>query len=321
MRIAIVNDTLMEVEVLRRLITSVPGYEVAWIARDGEEAVMKAQTDTPDLILMNLIMPRMDGVTATELIMKQSPCAILIVTSGVKEHSARIFAAMGHGALDVVDTPSLEDKTLLAKIANIAKLLQKNGTSNSRSVTKLIAIGASTGGPKAVAHILTQLPRDLSAAVVVIQHVDAHFAQGLCEWLNEQSSLPVEIAQENQTPSPGRVFLSSTNDHLVITAQQTFKYTPEPRDTPYRPSVDAFFRSLHKHWRSKGIAMVLTGMGSDGAEGLKLLKQKGWYTIAQDEATSVVYGMPKAAKELEAATEILPIERIVPACLRHLGRV
>ncbi|MFN3360170.1 MAG: chemotaxis response regulator protein-glutamate methylesterase [Pseudanabaenaceae cyanobacterium] len=321
MRIAIVNDTLIEVELLRRLITSVPGYEIAWVARDGEEAVSKAQTDTPDLILMNLIMPRMDGVTATELIMKQSPCAILIVTSGVKEHSARIFAAMGHGALDVVDTPSLQDKTILTKIANIAKLLQKNGNSSAKVIPKLIAIGASTGGPKAVAHILAQLPRDLSAAVVVIQHVDAHFAQGLCEWLNEQSALPVEIAQANQTPTAGRVFLSSTNDHLVMTAQQTFQYTPEPKDTPYRPSVDAFFRSLHQHWRSKGIAMVLTGMGSDGAAGLKLLKEKGWYTIAQDEATSVVYGMPKAAKELGAATDILPIDRIVPACIRHLERL
>jgi len=320
MRIAVVNDTMMEVELLRRLITSEPDYEVAWVARDGEEAVAKALEDTPDLILMNLIMPRLDGVEATARIMKNSPCAILIITSGIKEHSALIFAAMGHGALDVIDTPSLQDQTLLAKIATIRRLIDKSPKPPSRSVMTLLAIGASTGGPKAVAQILSQLPPDFPCATVVIQHVDAQFAQGLSEWLNEQSTLPVEIAKENHGLERGKVFVSSTNDHLVLTAQQTFHYTLHPKDTPFRPSVDAFFMSAKKYWRGKGIGVLLTGMGNDGAEGLKQLRENGWHTIAQDEATSVVYGMPKAAKALGAAVEVLGIDSIVPACLRYLQK-
>lgn len=319
MRIAVVNDTMIEVELLRRLITSHPEYQLAWVASNGEEAVAKALEDTPDLILMNLIMPRMDGVAATERIMKNSPCAILIVTSGVKEHSDRIFAAMGHGALDVIDTPSLQDRTLLDKIATIRKLINKS-PSPFRSVPPLLAIGASTGGPKAVAQILSQLPPDFNCPTVVIQHVDAQFAQGLSEWLNEQSTLPVEIAKENQPLEGGKVFLSSTNDHLVLTPQQTFHYTPNPKDTPFRPSVDVFFTSARQHWRGKGIGVLLTGMGNDGAEGLKQLREAGWHTIAQDEATSVVYGMPKAAKDIGAAVEILGIDGIVPACLRYLHK-
>ena len=191
MRIAIVNDVLMAVEALRRIVTSVPDYQVAWMARDGAEAVTKCALDTPDVILMDLMMPVMDGAEATRRIMKDSPCAILVVTATVEGHSAKVFEAMGYGALDAVNTPVLGSggdlrggRDLLAKIAVIGKLIGKKTSLTRPPVVKssppilstprlpLIAIGSSTGGPKALAEILAPLPARLGAAIVIVQHVD-----------------------------------------------------------------------------------------------------------------------------------------------------
>jgi two-component system response regulator WspF len=333
MRIAIVNDMPLAVEVLRRVIASAPEHRVAWIAPNGREAVEKCRQDRPDLILMDLLMPVMDGVDATCAIMKETPCAILVVTATVEGNAAKVFEAMGCGALDAVATPVFGPgaeitggRELLNKIRTLEKLLDRNAgpvppapPPPKRAVEglpPLVAIGASTGGPKALAEILGALPPDLGAALVVIQHVDAQFAQGLAAWLDGQTPLCVDVARESQRPTEGTVLVARTDDHLVLTADLTLHYTPDPRDYPYRPSVNAFFLSVERHWPRRDTAVLLTGMGKDGARGLAALRRSGWNTIAQDETTSVVYGMPSAAAELNAAVEVLPLSRIAPAILR-----
>jgi two-component system, chemotaxis family, response regulator WspF len=240
MRIAIVNDLRMAVETLRRIVTSLPEHRVAWIAADGEEAVRLCAADVPDLILMDLMMPRMDGAEASRLIMRNSPCAILIVTATVGGHSSKVFEAMGWGALDAVNTPVLEMSgepshatELLAKIAMLGKLIGKSPpkTLPVRRVAPatgsglqpdfpLIAIGASTGGPAALARVLADLPPALSAAIVIVQHVDELFAPGLASWLAQESSRDVRAIRQNDRPNASVVQVASTNGHLLLTRER-----------------------------------------------------------------------------------------------------
>lgn len=340
MRIAIVNDISMVVEALRRIVSTHPGYEVAWVAYDGAEAVSKCARDVPDLILMDLVMPVLDGVKATESIMKNNPCPILIVTATVSGHSSLVFEAMGYGALDVVKTPTLDlsrsdlgGSELLKKIERIALLTGKVPYTKSSKekpvegvivrrgiLPPLMLIGASTGGPKALHTLIQSFPKTRSFATVIIQHVDEQFAQGLSKWLTELTSIPVTIAKNGSKIISGDIYLAGKNDHLLMHRDLTLGYSKYPLDNPYRPSVDVFFTSVAQYWPEKGVAALLTGMGSDGAYGLKVLKDAGWHTLAQDSATSVVYGMPKAAAEMGAADEIVRIEDMGVALLKSLER-
>ncbi len=337
MRIAIVNDSMMAVESLRRVVTSVPDYEVVWIAHDGAEAVWRCGSDVPDLILMDLIMPVMDGVEATRRIMEASPCAILVVTSTVSGNASKVFQAMGHGALDAVNTPVLgmtgdaEGKDeFLQKVATIGKLIShKAATVSSRVATSrlsatvndgsLVAIGSSSGGPKALAVVLQSLPADFPAPIVIVQHVDQKFTAELAAWLDKQSVLEVRLAKKGDRLIPGEVLIAGTNDHLILNSLNSLEYTPDPVDQAYRPSVDVFFSSVVEHWTGDVVAVLLTGMGRDGAEGLLSLKNKGVHTIAQDEASSAVYGMPKAAAQIGAAQQILPIDDIASVLIEYFG--
>ncbi|BAY17183.1 response regulator receiver modulated CheB methylesterase [Anabaenopsis circularis NIES-21] len=326
MRIAIVNDMRIVVEALRRMLATIPEYDLAWVAYDGAEAVSKCAVDTPDLILMDVLMPCMDGVEATRQIMSQSPCAIIIVTANVNLYAANVLEAMTYGALDAINTPAEGSTGLLKKIATIAKLIGKSPqlrtAKKSRLFSKLlpplIVIGASTGGPQALVKILAQFPQNFPAAVVIVQHLDAQFAPGFATWLNEQILLPVEIASIGSRPQPGKILLAGTNHHLVMSSNLSFEYDEQPSNSFYRPSIDVLFRSVADHWMEQGIGVLLTGMGKDGAQGLKLLREAGWHTIAQNQETCIVYGMPKAAVDLKAAVEVLPVEAIAHACTKIL---
>lgn len=335
MKIAIVNDMPIAVEALRRVLLTVPEHQVVWIATGGVEAVAKCAKNTPDLILMDLIMPEMDGVEATRQIMKQSPCAIVIVTASVGENAAKVFEAMSYGALDAVNTPILGSQekpdasqiALLKKIATIGKLIGKSSQSHfnftlNKSQTNfttplppLIVIGSSTGGPKALATILSCLPADFGAAIAIVQHVDAQFAVGMIDWLNDLTPLTVKKASVGDRLEKGIITVACTNNHLVLQSNHTLNYTKDPIDYPYRPSIDVFFKSIAQYWTHKATAVLLTGMGRDGAEGLKLLRNQGWHTIAQDKASCIVYGMPRAAVELNAAVEVLNPEAIATSLI------
>jgi chemotaxis response regulator CheB len=330
MRIGIANDLPTAAEALRRAVLLRRDNEVAWIARDGAEAVALCAKDTPDLILMDLIMPRMDGVEATRRIMASTPCAILIVTSSVGTNAQRAFEAMGHGAMDAVDTPALGAGDMRASaaplLATIDRVARINATRNERLAFAaepkelprvspngaLVAIGSSAGGPAALAKLLRALPTQFPAAIVIVQHVDEQFAIGMAEWLNQGSALPVRIAKEGDYPEGGTVLLAATHHHLTVKGHGRLGYSEEPFDQPYRPSVDVFFQSVARSWIGQAVGVLLTGMGRDGALGLKTLRDKGCHTIAQDQASSAVYGMPKAAVDLGAAIDVLSLDLIAP---------
>jgi two-component system, chemotaxis family, response regulator WspF len=344
MKVAIVNDSKAAAEVLRRILAELPGFDLLWTAYSGDDALRLCATDRPDIILMDLIMPGIDGAETTRLIMQSTPCVILVVTATTVGNRDLVFEAMGHGALDAVNTPTLcvggdmsGAEPLLQKLRTVARLvdpiraapvradLLRQNVSAGRSARPaldasrlpIVAIGASTGGPQALAQVLANLPLNFPAAVLVAQHVDDHFAPGLAAWLQHHCSLPVRIARDGEPLSARGVWLAGSNDHLILDDEDgLLHYTPDPRETPYRPSVDALFHSLAEPHTALRVGVLLTGMGRDGAEGLLAMRSSGALTIAQDAPTCVVYGMPKAAMEIKAAAEILPLKEIGPRILQ-----
>ena len=323
MKIAIANDVPMAAEALRRVVASTSEHQVIWIARTGLEAVRMCAVERPDLVLMDLNMPQLDGVEATRQIMQATPCAILIVTGQPQDNVSRVFRALGAGALDVTATPIMAghggDAALLAKIKTIGKLVRASRTETNRapktadsgtSVRHLLAIGASTGGPLAVSHILSRWTPPSGTAVVVVQHIDANFAGHFARWLGEQLDMHVKVIEEGDALEADCVQIARTNDHLTLSAGHRLHYHQEPREYPYRPSVDVFFECVARHWKGEATGILLTGMGRDGAQGLLSLRQAGKATIAQDQASSAVYGMPRAAAEIDAARQILPLDAI-----------
>jgi len=344
MRIAIVNDLRIATEALRRVVCSQPDHSVAWTAASGEQAVRQCEEDPPDVVLMDLLMPGMNGAEATRRIMRRCPCPILVVTATVAGNYALVCEALSHGAFDAVATPVLGDcppaqagAALLAKLINMNKirsrlqaLVESPAPATARPPGHLadesrqlpvVAIGASTGGPHALQAILSKWPGDFPAAVLVAQHISADFADSLAAWLSDCCTLRVHTARNGDRPEAGIVLVAGTDDHLVMRTEGTLVYAREPLDNPFRPSVDVLFQSLARHWRRPSVAVLLTGIGRDGAQGLLELRRAGWHTIAQDEHTSVVYGMPQAASRLGAAVEILPMEEIAAAVAQRIDRL
>jgi chemotaxis response regulator CheB len=342
MRIAIVNDLALAVEALRRAVRSLPGVEIAWVARNGAEAIELCARDRPDLVLMDLIMPVVDGVQATREIMRRSPCPVLVVTASVHGNVAKVYDALGHGALDAVATPRLGlggglegAAELLRKIATVRALAaepapEPGGSAvaststaaapgRSPALPTLVAIGASTGGPGALAAVLSGLPAELPAAVAIVQHIDNAFAGGLALWLSRRTGRTVAPLTGPETLRAGQVWLAAGDGHLVVRDDLRLGLAAEPRDSLHRPSIDVFFESVARRLRSGGCGVLLTGMGRDGARGLLALRRAGFHTLAQDEATSIVWGMPRAATEHGAAVEVLPLDQIAASIVRHVA--
>ena len=333
MRIGIVNGVSREVDAIRYALAFEPQHRVVWLAHDAEGAIDLCARDLPDLVLMDLFVPDIGGAEATRRIMAATPCAILIMTPDVGTHASQIFEAMGHGAFDAIDTPQLGTNNVtpfLIKLDAInSRLRDRNGgpsrNANSQAMLAVVAtrtlvvIGASAGGPVAVSTVLRGLPKDFSAAVVVVQHMDQRFAPGMVEWLGEHTLLPVRMSQEGASLAAGVVLLASANDHLILKGSSRLGYTSQPADCLFRPSIDVFFQSVSKLWVGRAIGVLLTGMGRDGAIGLKALRDKGHYTIAQDRASSAVYGMPKAAFESGAAVDIVALDNIAAKLVKAMS--
>jgi two-component system response regulator WspF len=330
-RIAVVNDLRLAREVLQRVVASDPQDAVAWTASEGEEAVARCREDRPDLVLMDLVMPGVDGVEATRRIMRETPCPILVVTATVEGYASKVFHALGAGAVDAVKCPTLGPdgrvqgaEPLLRKIRAL-RILAQPAPPASRAAERvdaarpaprsgdhppLVLLGASTGGPQAVVEVFRGLSPGFLPAVLLVQHIDVEFAAGFVAWLAAETQRDVEAAAAGAAPSEGRVLVATSSDHLVMRADGTLGYEAEPRDLPYRPSVDVLFESVARAWPAPGVAAVLTGMGRDGARGLRALRQAGWATLAQDAATCVVWGMPRACQEEGAAQALVPLHAL-----------
>jgi len=334
MRIAIVNDNDMNLIIMKHIIDTFTDNHIAWLAMDGHEAIRKCQDDVPDLILMDMIMPGMNGVEASRVIMQETPCAILIVTATVSGNAAMVFEAMSCGALDVVKTPfsgmqedESEMKDFLHKLKVVNNLIHTNSrpkvtltnnkTPETSSHNKIVVIGASTGGPGVLATILKDMPADFSAPIIIVQHVDSSFMHNFASWLNKQSDLTVRIAQKGERPQPGTVLIAGKSEHLIMTNGEKLEYSELHKELAYKPSVDVFFNSIEKHWKGDTIAVLLTGMGKDGAAGLASIKKSGGHTITQTKETCTVYGMPKAADDIGASVQSLAPHEI-PAVLTDI---
>ena len=341
MKVAIVNDSKMAAEILRRVVAQLPEFTLAWTAYSGEEAIELCAQSRPDIILMDLIMPGIDGAETTRRIMQSTPCVILVVTATTIGNRDMVFEAMGYGALDAVNTPVLgpgQDldgaEPLIQKLRVVSRLVGvANGSGTAAEIRRersrvrdtsdvpVVAIGASTGGPQALAEVLSHFPQPFPALVLVVQHVDQQFTPSLAGWLQHSTRLPVAIAEPDARLSPGAIWVAGRRENLVYD-HGFARYTAGPRDAVHTPSIDTLFYSLAERHRAARIGVLLTGMGRDGAAGLLALRRSGALTIAQDAATSVVYGMPKAAAEIRAATEILPLSSIGPRiCEAVLQRI
>ena len=347
MRIAVASANESAIQLLQELLARArPLHDLIWIARHQTGVLWRCQQDRPDLLLLDSRLPNAGREPdIIPQIMSSCPCGILLLTTSADGNIASVYEAMSRGALDRfslrLDGGGRDElgQALFAKLARLGPLLRAGprdrptptgapattpvGGTPAGGVeprpTPLAAIGSSTGGPQALAEILTGLPRTFPACVIIVQHFDPAYADGLTSWLSDQSGFAVRLAVVGDRPAPGEVLVAAADSHLVMRRGGSLGYDKEPSATPYRPNIDVFFRSLVAHGPRQAAAVLLTGMGADGAEGLKQLRQSGWLTIAQDRATSVVYGMPKAAAEIGAASMILPLPRVAPTLRAHFA--
>lgn len=340
-RILLADDSILIRTVLREALNSSGDMQVAGEAANGVEAVALTKSLKPDIIIMDVLMPLMDGLQATEAIMGQTPTPILILSSTVDEKDVKLaFTAIKKGALDVMEKPAIsgtasqadffeklrEKIRLLARIKVIHHIYRagrlKTVPPGEPSLRSILAIGASTGGPKAVTSIVKTLPQDFSGAVFIVQHISSGFAKGFAHWLDIESSIPVRLAEAGDKPLSGTALVAPTDCQMIL-ENGAVKIIDAPAVNCCRPSIDVFFESLALGQGKDTVGLLLTGMGRDGAQGLLKLKESGAYTIAQDEHSCVVFGMPKAAIALNAASEVLPLETIpeaVKKIFNKLGR-
>ena len=339
--VLIVDDSATVRAVLRRLIGGVPDLHVLGEATDGEQAVEQTIRLSPDVILMDIEMPVMDGFAATERIMAVRPTPILVVTSRANRNQVRTsFEAMRRGAIEVIPKPEdpagwdILARTLpltiraaaQARTGRTAKIARPHtrpgreplrGTGNgaatlsSSARIRYVAIGASTGGPWAVHTLLAELPAAPPAAVLVVQHIAPGFEEGFAEWLASDLKRDVRVARDGEVATPGTVRVAAAGAHLLLEAGGVLRLdATRPSRTVHRPSADELFLSCAASCPEATAGVLLTGMGSDGAQGLAALREAGGLTMVQDEASSAVFGMPRAALEAGAATIALPPEEI-----------
>ncbi len=336
-RILIADDSELTRVVLRDLLSQDATVEIVSEVSDGRAAVEQTAKLKPDLVIMDVMMPIMGGLDAVAEIMAETPTPILMLSGSTDPHDSRgAFAAIKLGALDVMAKPSgvvteafsqIASK-LIAKVKSLSRIrvihhyraqrprIEKEIVPLSAGPRRILAIGASTGGPKAVQQLLHVLPKDLAASVLIVQHIAEGFAPGFADWLNRESWLSVRLAAAGDELTTGRVFVAPNNAHLTVRANRIVLEDSPPLHN-CRPAVDAMFHSLaDQGLAGETVALLLTGMGTDGAGGLEALQQQGAYTIAQDETSSAIFGMPKAAIDRGAATQILPLEHMAEAVCR-----
>ncbi len=338
-KVLIAEDSAVIAGHLKSLLESDPEISVLAIAKNGIEAVAMAKNLHPDVITMDLLMPKMDGVEATRSIMRESPTRIVIVTASTDQIESRpAFEALKEGALTVLDKPRGYGHQDYERIkANLIKTIKVMSTVKvvtrwrerppARLTTspvtmepRIIAIGASTGGPAALGQVLKALPRLLPIPVLVVQHMTAGFGAAFAGWLGQECEISIKVAHDHERAEPGVVYIAPDDLHLGISANGRIGLTESyAKKTYHRPSINHLFETVARGFRGQAIGVLLTGMGEDGATGMLEIKKAGGKTYCQDEASSIVFGMPKAAIALGAADKILPIDKIGPALVATVG--
>lgn len=342
-RVLIVDDEPTIRLGIRHLIDNVSGMTVVGEAINGEDAVEQCKRLKPDIVTMDILMPVMNGYEAIKRIMDVAPCPIVVLTSIDSKALIEVsFKALALGALTVVQKPkslnpdNRDVKNLIEQIQAMAtikvvrrssslqsqlKMSAKDKTGfvapvkhifSSRALekTRLIVMGASTGGPPAIQTILSQLTSDFSIPIVIVQHISSGFISSMSGWLSSTTPFNCKICENGETVKSGTVYLAPDDVHITIRNNGTILLVYFDPVNGHRPSVDALFRSVADNFRDEAVGILLTGMGQDGALGLEAMHKAGAYTIAQDEASSIVFSMPKAAIDLNAVDDVLNLNMI-----------
>jgi two-component system chemotaxis response regulator CheB len=340
-RVLVADDSAITREMFALALESDPGLQVIASVRDGAEAVERTARLRPDVVLMDIHMPRMDGYTATRHIMEETPTPVVLVTSTYSSADvAMSLQALDAGALTVVEKPAGFDHPAhvesVRRLVNTVRLMAEvkvvhrwpraprpggagpveaspgvpplQGAMAAR--VRILALGASTGGPGALAQLLGQVGESLNVPILVAQHIAPGFVQGLATWLASTTRLDVRLAVEGEAVRPGTVYLASDEAHLGVTPAGTIHLSKEREEIGFFPSATHLFRTVARAYGRQAIGVLLTGMGKDGAAGLLEMRAAGAVTIAQDQETSVVYGMPGEAVRIGAATYVLAPDRI-----------
>ena len=331
-RVLVADDSPLFRELLARVVGDDPGFEVVGSARDGAEAARLARSLRPDVVTMDLQMPEADGFSGIARIMAETPTPILVLTS--LPAKAVTFKALSLGALDLLEKPppdaDLEEygQTLRSRLRLLAGvrvirhplgLRRERGASPPRGARpSVVAVGASLGGPRALATLLRALPGDFPVPIAVVQHIADGFTEGLAAWLDQECDLRVAVARDGEVLEPGNVRMAPAGHHLLVGPSRTRLSDAAPIDG-FRPSVTALFQSVSEAHGHRACGVLLTGMGRDGADGLVALRRAGGHAIVQDEATSAIFGMPRAAIEAGAADRVLGLEEIPRALLEMAG--
>jgi two-component system chemotaxis response regulator CheB len=337
----VVYDSPLIRDIITAILQEDPEIDVIGQAENGQVAIDLVNALRPDLVTMDIMMPVMDGLTAIQNIMAYNPTPILVVTSSGEAEVA--YKAISSGALEVMQKPDMSlgpvewegfvrRVKLLSKVKVITHVRGRGPASTqvlpimgsdarpAGSQRPILVVGASTGGPAALAKLLGGLPPELTSGVVIVQHIAEGFVPGLVSWLSTVTMLNVKAAEQGAVIEPGTVYIAPTGTHTAIASGGRISLLDQPPVDSQRPAVDVLFESVPLHYGRRAIAVLLTGMGRDGARGLKAIRDAGGRTIAQDEASCVVFGMPKAAIDLDAAERVLPLSEIPAAIVQTLRK-
>jgi two-component system chemotaxis response regulator CheB len=331
LRILVVDDSAFMRKIITDMINSDPQLTVVGTAFDGLDALQKTSQLRPDVITLDVNMPRMDGLTTLKRLMKQHPLPIIMLSAATQEGAETTFTALKLGAVDYIPKPSGQISLDIEKVRNElvdkiktaaqAKIVTHEPETCSRvrikqKVTeKIVTIGASTGGPPALEEILVQLPKN-TPPILIVQHMPSGFTNSFAKRLNRLCSFEVKEAEDGDTINQRQALIAPGGYHMTVTRDRRVQLDCGPTEHGVRPAVDPMMRTAAAVYGSETIGVILTGMGRDGASGMKAIKEKGGRTIAQDEATCTVFGMPKMAIQEGSVDRILPLSKIPEQILR-----
>ena len=335
-RVLSVDDSPFVRQALSRMLSSAPDIEVAGMGADGREAIEKVKELKPDVVTLDIQMPRMDGLEALKRIMAENPVPVLLLSSVTREGASVTLRGLELGAMDFVDKSSVKgnmnllalSEELQSKVRALAGVSQVHLTPVVWEVpeprlavaslphphrAEVVVIGTSTGGPPALQAIIPRLPETFPAALIVVQHMPAGFTKSLAERLDARSALRVREAEDGDEIVPGQVFVAPAGRHLKVKKRGSVvrvALDEEPRSSLHRPSADVVMASVAKVYGEHALGILLTGMGSDGVEGLRAIQRAGGQTLAESPETCVIYGMPKAAVEAGVVDRSVPLDRV-----------